>query len=149
VGFGEWWNLPFRVMLGLVVVFFGLQTIGIAPHGGDADADAAGLFGLFLNSFVGWATVLFLLAEEGHNRSVTTIWDAYHDIATSLSVGYANIFPVTPMGRAIGAVVMTVGPAMSGRALEATPAPTAEGESAIVAKLDEILQVLRSRDASG
>ncbi len=100
-----------------------------------------------LGALVGWATVLFFLAEEGHNPSVTTIWDAYHYIATSLSVGYANIFPVTPMGRAIGAVVMTVGPAMSGRALEASRAP-ADGESAIVAKLDEILQVLRARDLS-
>ncbi len=44
MGFGEfldhWWNLPFLVMLGLVVVFFGLQVIGIASHGGDADVDA-------------------------------------------------------------------------------------------------------------
>jgi hypothetical protein len=106
-----------------------------------------------LGTLVGWATVLFFLAEEGHNESVTTIWDAYHYIATSLSVGYANIFPVTPMGRAIGAVVMTVGPAMSGRALDtarpdaqpppATMAPATE--SAIVAKLDELLQELRRR----
>jgi hypothetical protein len=100
-----------------------------------------------LGTLVGWATVLFFLAEEGHNESVTTIWDAYHYIATSLSVGYANIFPVTPMGRAIGAVVMTVGPAMSGRALDtARPEPTPPAtESAIVAKLDELLQELRSR----
>jgi hypothetical protein len=43
VGFAEfidhWWNLPFLVMLGLVVVFFGMQAVGIASHGGDADVD--------------------------------------------------------------------------------------------------------------
>ncbi len=36
----HWWNLPFLVMLGLVVVFFGAQMLGIAAHDGDADMDA-------------------------------------------------------------------------------------------------------------
>jgi hypothetical protein len=35
----HWWNLPFLVMLGLVVVFFALQTIGIVGHDADADVD--------------------------------------------------------------------------------------------------------------
>jgi hypothetical protein len=43
VGFGEflnhWWNLPFLVMLGLVVVFALLQAIGLAGHDADADVD--------------------------------------------------------------------------------------------------------------
>jgi hypothetical protein len=36
----HWWNLPFLVMLGLVVVFFALQTVGIVGHDADADVDA-------------------------------------------------------------------------------------------------------------
>jgi membrane protein implicated in regulation of membrane protease activity len=42
----HWWNVPFLVMLGLVVVFFVLQMVGLAGHkeaelhaGADADAD--------------------------------------------------------------------------------------------------------------
>lgn len=35
----HWWNLPFLVMLGLVGVFFVLQTLGLFGHS-DADADA-------------------------------------------------------------------------------------------------------------
>jgi hypothetical protein len=39
-------------------------------------------------------------------------------IATSLSVGYANIFRVTAAGKAIGAAVMMIGPALSAKALD-------------------------------
>jgi voltage-gated potassium channel len=53
-----------------------------------------------------------------HNPSVKTYWDALHYVSTSLSVGYANIFPVTQAGKAIGAVVQMLGPALSARALE-------------------------------
>jgi len=86
-----------------------------------------------LTDFVCAAAVLFLCAEEGHNPSVRTYWDALHYVSTSLSVGYANIFPVTQAGRAIGAVVQMVGPALSARALEGN-APD---------KMDEVLAELR------
>ena len=86
-----------------------------------------------LTEFVCAAAVLFLCAEEGHNPSVRTYWDALHYVSTSLSVGYANIFPVTQAGRAIGAVVQMVGPALSARALERN-APD---------KMDEVLAELR------
>lgn len=33
----HWWNLPFLVMLGLVVVFFVLQVVGLLGHHGDGD----------------------------------------------------------------------------------------------------------------
>jgi len=68
-----------------------------------------------LTDFVCAAAVLFLCAEEGHNPSVRTFWDALHYVSTSLSVGYANIFPVTQAGKAIGAVVQIVGPALNSR----------------------------------
>jgi len=71
-----------------------------------------------LTDFVCSAAALFLCAEEGHNPSVRTWWDALHYISTSLSVGYANIYPVTQTGKLIGAVVQMVGPALTSRALE-------------------------------
>jgi len=74
-----------------------------------------------LTDFVCSAAALFLCAEEGHNPSVKTYWDALHYVSTSLSVGYANIFPVTPAGKAIGAVVQMLGPALSSRALDKDP----------------------------
>ena len=92
--------------------------------------------------FVATAAALFLLAEEGHNPAVVTYWDALHYISTSLSVGYANIFPVTQAGKAIGAVVQMVGPALSARALEAPATTEKEG---VAEKLDAILEELRRR----
>jgi hypothetical protein len=35
----QWWNLPYLVMLGLVAVYFGMQTLGLVAHAGDGDAD--------------------------------------------------------------------------------------------------------------
>src|SRR5689334_947617 len=52
-----------------------------------------------LASFTAWAAGLFYLAEVGENAGVNDYWDAFHYVATSLSVGYANIFPVTPAGK--------------------------------------------------
>ena len=94
-----------------------------------------------LASFTATAAAAFYLAESGTNPSVRDYWDAYHYVATSLSVGYANIFPCTAAGKVIGAVVMMVGPALSARALE-PPAPPSEA-SAILARLDAILAELR------
>src|SRR3954467_3794353 len=74
-----------------------------------------------LGDFVSAAAVLFFCAEEGHNPSVRTYVDAVHYISTSLSVGYANIFPVTQAGKAIGALVQMVGPALSAKALDGAP----------------------------
>src|SRR5258707_4560492 len=71
-----------------------------------------------LTSFVTTAAALFFLAEEGQNPGVQTYWDALHYIATSLSVGYANIFPCTQAAAVIRAVVATVGPAPSAQALD-------------------------------
>jgi len=52
-----------------------------------------------------------------HNPAVQTDWGAPHYIATSLSAGYANIFPVTAAGKA-SAAVMVIGPALSAKALD-------------------------------
>ena len=87
-----------------------------------------------LSALVTWGSALFFWAEEGHNDGVRSYWDALHYIATSLSVGYANIFPVTPLGKTIGAIVMMVGPALSARALEpAHPESSDASQGAMVA----------------
>lgn len=112
-----------------------------------ATADAALSPAEELGALVGWATILFYAVEHAHNPSVTTIWDAYHYVTTVLSVGYANIFPVTPAGKMIGGVVMTVGPAMSGRALDTSASRGEPPDGALLAKLDEVLVELRRLNA--
>ena len=99
-----------------------------------------------LTTLVTWASMAFLWAEEGVNPAVRTYWDALHYIATSLSVGYANIFPVTAAGKAIGAAVMMVGPALSARVLEGAPRPGGgddDQSGAVATRLDAILVELR------
>ena len=96
-----------------------------------------------LDLLVTYGAALFYWAEQGQNPSVTSYWDALHYIATSLSVGYANIFPVTPLGKTIGAVVMMIGPALSARALEHTRSEPDLGQ-----KLDDILAELKKLNAS-
>src|SRR3954452_14013284 len=99
-----------------------------------------------LGLLVSWGAGLFYWAEAGANPMVRSYWDALHYISTALSVGYANVFPVTALGKAIGAVVMTIGPAMPARALDPVPraaTDTDSGTALLAAKLDAILAELR------
>ena len=64
------------------------------------------------------ATALFYLAEKGKNPKVKSYTDALLFITTCLSVGYADVFAQTDAGKAIASVVMTLGPALSSRALD-------------------------------
>ncbi len=106
-----------------------------------------------LGLLVSWGAALFYWAESGANPMVRSYWDGLHYVSTALSVGYANIFPVTPLGKAIGAVVMTIGPALSARALDndkaQAPRAAADGDAAgtalLAEKLDAILAELRKR----
>jgi hypothetical protein len=113
-----------------------------------------------LTVLVTWAAGAFYWAEEGVNPRVTSYWDALQYVATSLSVGYATVFPVTAIGKAIGAVVMMIGPALSARALDGGSASRpgasdasdasdagAEGTAMLGAKLDAILVELRRLNA--
>src|ERR1700744_6102363 len=95
-----------------------------------------------LSTLVAWGATLFYWAEHEVNDGVRSYWDALHYVSTSLSVGYANIFPVTPLGKMVGAVVMMVGPALSARALEGAPAAPAP-DGALGPKLDAILNELK------
>ena len=101
-------------------------------------------------------SMLFYLAEKDDNPKVQTPWDALVYVSTCLSVGYADIFARTPGGKAIGSLLMTYGPALSARALDAPGAPAAPvapgapqfDEAAverIVGRLDSILNELRAR----
>ena len=112
-----------------------------------------------LTVLVTWAAGAFYWAEADVNPRVTSYWDALHYVATSLSVGYATIFPITAIGKAIGAVVMMIGPALSARALDSGPGARAgasdandandERTAALGAKLDAILVELRRLNAAG
>jgi hypothetical protein len=126
------------------VVMGELQPAGVAPAVAMTPAEE-------LTALVTWGAALFYWAEEGRNEAVRTYWDALHYVATSLSVGYANIFPVTPLGKTIGAVVMMVGPALSARALDGAAGGDGGGgvEAAAVAeKLDAILAELKKLNAA-
>ena len=62
---------------------------------------------------------LFYLAERGINPKVKSPWDALVFVSTCLSVGYADTFARTPAGKAIATAVMTFGPALSSKILDA------------------------------
>jgi hypothetical protein len=100
--------------------------------------------------------VAFYLAERDTNPACATPWDAVLYMATCLSVGYDNLFPTTPAGHALAALVQTFGPALSGMAFD-PPAAEARAEAetaraeaaeaaavnrAILEKLDQIVRLL-------
>jgi hypothetical protein len=93
---------------------------------------------------------LFFMAEKDENPKVRTYWDALVYISTCLSVGYADIFARTNAGQAIATAIMTVGPAMAAKALDAPASQTSAQDAqslavqkAIVDKLDAILVELK------
>lgn len=93
---------------------------------------------------VGAGSAVFYWAEAGTNKKVNDYWDALQYISTCLSVGYSNIFPVTPVGKIVGALVMMVGPALSSRVLDTAEAePAAVSQQALLAKLDEVIAELK------
>ncbi|HEY0469030.1 MAG TPA: ion channel [Polyangiaceae bacterium] len=105
------------------------------------------------------AAAAFYVAERGRNPKIGSFYDALVYAATNLSVGYSDIFAKTPGGKAIGALLMTYGPALATRALDPPGAPTPfSGAPAapaagindaavdrIVESLDAILAQLRAR----
>jgi hypothetical protein len=67
---------------------------------------------------VGLTSLLFYLAERGHNPKVNQIWDASVYCSTCLSVGYSDIFAKTPIGKIVGTALMTIGPALAAKTLD-------------------------------
>lgn len=67
---------------------------------------------------LGVAAWAFYQAEKGANPKIETYIDSFYYISTCASVGYADMFAVTQTGRIIAAIVMMIGPALTGRALD-------------------------------
>src|SRR2546421_6397956 len=68
--------------------------------------------------FASAAAVIFYYAERGHNPKVNNYYDAPVYCTTNLSVGYSDIFARTSLGKLVGSILMTFGPALSGAALD-------------------------------
>lgn len=117
-----------------------------------ASADPIGT----LASTVAAATLAFYVAERGKNPKVRRLSDALVFVSTSLSVGYSDIFARTTGGKAIASLLMTLGPALSARALD-EPDKSAHDEDearalrgdlrALVSRLDALTKALGTSPA--
>ncbi|MFN3649930.1 MAG: ion channel [Armatimonadota bacterium] len=102
--------------------------------------------------------MVFYLAERGANERVQSYADALHYIATCFSVGYANLFPQTTIGKVVAATVMSIGPSLASWQLEgrlvrraadaadAASPPVRPDFAPVVDKLDAILQELQAQN---
>ena len=85
-----------------------VPTIPRPRRGGVSHWDASGLFSDLMVAPPEAGTpsartlLLFYAAEKDVNPKVRTIWDASIYVTTCLSVGYADIFARTPVGKLIG-----------------------------------------------
>jgi len=100
-----------------------------------------------LVSFVLSSASAFYLTEHAVNPHIKSFADALYYISTCLTVGYADVYPVTSQGRLISSVVMTFGPALTNNTLDppgrAVPA-SAQQQEQIIERLDKILAQLES-----
>jgi hypothetical protein len=91
----------------------------------------------------------FYAAERKENPKVASFHDAVVYASTNISVGYSDILAKTPLGKLVGSLLMTYGPALADRAFNppASEEPAGEParESEILARLDAILEELRAR----
>lgn len=89
----------------------------------------------------------FYLVERGHNPKILSYYDALVYVSTNLSVGYSDILARTPVGKALGSLLMAYGPALAARTLD-TPTESANardplgGVDVLAEKLDRILEEL-------
>jgi len=105
-----------------------------------------------LVALVGFGAALFYKAEVGKNPKVNSYWDALVYVSTCASVGYGDIFAHTPIGKAIGSIVMTIGPAMANAAFDGSSRARAqEAEESkrvqleLLGTMKEILAELKRR----
>ena len=80
-------------------------------------------FGVLLTTLIA-----FFLLEMGDKTQIATValaakYDALVYVSTCMSVGYSDIFAKSPMGKALGSVIMTFGPAMALVPDEGAPEP--------------------------
>jgi len=95
---------------------------------------------------VAMASSAFYAAERHANPRVDSFEAAVEYVTTSLSVGYSNIFPVTPQGKVIASLLATFGPSMAA-GLMAPPRAQTESQDRdlaeqILARLDLIAREL-------
>lgn len=91
--------------------------------------------------------VAFYLAERGRNPKILSYYDALVYVSTNLSVGYSDILARTPLGKALGSLLMAYGPALAARTLDApsehsNPSERLGDVAALAEKLDLILAEL-------
>jgi hypothetical protein len=92
-------------------------------------------------------SAVFYAAEVGVNPKIRSFWDALYYITTCASVGYADIFAKTDVGKAVSSLVFTFGPALCAKVFDrpAAPPPTFQPAlQAVTDKLDAILVELRA-----
>jgi Ion channel len=95
------------------------------------------------------SAAIFYVVERDHNPKVNDIWDACVYCSTCLSVGYGDIFARTPAGKIIGTILMTMGPALSGAALDGPEAARTDRiQQEILATLTQILQRLPAQESN-
>ena len=82
--------------------------------------------------------LLFYRFERGINPKVNEIADALLYCSTCLSVGYADIHPVTRAGKLLGTLLMTYGPGLAAKSLDG-PASGQDTQAEILATLRSIL----------
>ena len=100
-------------------------------------------------ALVAVCSALFLAAERGHNPKVRDIYDAMVYCSTCLSVGYADIFAKTPVGKLIGTFLMTIGPSISGKATDGRVDPSqANVQEQILTTLRQIADKLPAAPAT-
>ena len=93
------------------------------------------------------SAAIFYAAERDHNPKVVDIYDAMIYCSTCLSVGYGDIFARTPVGKIVGTLLMTLGPALSGQVLDGVSAEKAEHlQAQVLATLNQILERLPPQD---
>lgn len=100
------------------------------------------------------SSVLFYLAERGHNPKVVRFEDALVYCTTCFDVGYGEVTAKTPTGKAIASALQTFGPALvakifdpTRRETEAKEAELARVQRAIADNLGAILDELRQQRA--
>jgi hypothetical protein len=98
-------------------------------------------------SFVTAAATIFYIAERGHNPKVNDFYDALVYCTTNLSVGYSDIFARTPMGKLVGSLLMTLGPAMAAKTLDGPKAQADDTQRQILTTLQQILARLEAHPA--
>jgi hypothetical protein len=97
-------------------------------------------------ALVAASAAIFYQAEKGKNPKCETYWDALVYCSTCISVGYGDIFARTPIGKIVGSVLMTVGPAIANKALDGPPRESTDAvQREILATLKQVLAELRAK----